>query len=794
MTGPLDGVRVLDLADRSAALTGRILADLGAEVTMVEPPHGASIRRCAPRFAEGAESAAHHYFSANKRSMTLDLEAEADVFRGLVAGADVLLETEQPGRLDDLGLGHGALRAINPGLIQCSVTPFGLHGEWRHWKATDIVSVAAGGLAWLSGEPRGIPVQGGANVAHVMAGLIATSGITIALHDRDVRGGGTGIHLDLSVQEAVVMAAMQTANPTHWTWHDRIPRRPGLSNALRCADGGYVGHLVRPDRFPAFLDWAERVGIDHGMTVDDWEWARLDAPRKDNPVAATTLALAAALTRDEFAAGALEADIVCLPVLGLDDLARTEQFAVNDQFLTVDHPRLGALGFVRSPVDGMREAITIRPAPEVGAHDSERPAPVPAAAPIPTPAGDPSRALEGLRIVDFTWVLAGPIGTRLLANFGADVIRIESATKPDSMRSQIGPDGVPDPDLGGLHNSVNTGKRSLAVDLTDPRGKALVDELIDTADVVINNFRPGALERMGFGFDELSRRNPGIVLCNLPGAHPVGPWAERPSMGNILMAASGFNMLTGFEGERPRGVGIAYPDFTGPHLLATTVLAAVREQRRTGVGQEITVPQLSGMVAMLGAEWLAYQATGELPPRRANRSDDHAPHGIYPCLPSEHSDDEWIAVAVADDDGWERLRDLEAFGPVPEPSRFETLADRKAHEDDLDELMRAWTARHDKWELAALLQANGIAAAPVEHLADTYERDPQLRHHYQHVTQPSRPDLDVPVDREPVRWVGAGHQLTRSPGVGEHGYEIVCDILGRSAEEFAELLGDGVLS
>lgn len=794
MSGPLDGVRVLDLADRSAALTGRILADLGAEVTMVEPPDGASIRRCAPRFADGTESAAHQYFSANKHSVVLDLEADPDGFRGLVATADVLLETERPGRLDALGLGHDALRAINPALIQCSVTPFGLDGEWRHWKATDLVSVAAGGLAWLSGEPRGIPVQGGANVAHVMAGLIATSGVAIALHDRDVRGGAAGVHLDLSVQEAVVMAAMQTANPSHWTWHDRIPRRPGLSNALRCADGGYVGHLVRPDRFPEFLAWAEKHGIDHGMTVDDWAWSRLDAPRKDNPVAETTLALAAALTRDEFAAGALEADIVCLPVLGLDDLDRTEQFVVNEQFLTVDHPRLGPLGFVRSPVDGMREAITIRPAPELGADDGDRPAPEPAApTPQPVTVGDPSRALEGLRIVDFTWVLAGPIGTRLLANFGADVIRIESTTKPDSMRSQIGPDGVPDPDLGGLHNSVNTGKRSLAVDLTDPRGKALVDDLIDTADVVINNFRPGALERMGFGFEELSRRNPGIVLCNLPGAHPTGPWAGRPSMGNILMAASGFNMLTGFEGERPRGIGIAYPDFTGPHLLATTVLAAVREQRRTGAGQEITVPQLSGMVSMLGAEWLAYQATGDLPPRRANRDDDHAPHGIYPCVASKHSDDEWVAVAVATDDEWRTFAGL-IDDSLVDDQRFTTLADRKANEDDLDQIIRGWTTSHDKWVLAERLQAAGVAAAPVEHLADTYERDPQLRHHYQHVTQPARPDLAVPIDREPVRWVGAEHQLTRSPGVGEHSYDVVCDILGRSPSEFAELLGDGVLS
>ena len=791
MTVPFAGLRVLDLADRSAALAGRILADLGATVTMIEPPTGATIRRHGPRF--GDESAAHHYFSANKRSMTVDLATEPDVLRGLVADADVLIDTERPGRLDDLGLGHHALRAVNPRLVQCSVTPFGLHGEWRHWKATDLTSVAAGGLAWLSGEPRGVPVQGGANVAHVMAGLHATSGIAVALHHRD-HGDGSGVHLDLSVQEAVVMAAMQTATPTHWAWHGHIPRRPGLSNALRCADGGYVGHLVRPDRFPAFLAWAEQEGIDHAMTVDDWAWSRLDAPRKDNPVAATTLALAAKLTRDEFAAGALEADIVCLPVLGLEDLDRTEQFVANDQFVEVEHPRLGGLGFVRSPVDGMREPITIRPAPDRGADDDARPAPLaPAPAPGTPPVGDPARALAGLRIVDFTWVLAGPLGTRLLADFGADVIRVESTTKPDSMRSQIGPDGVPDPDLGGLHNSVNTGKRSLAVDLRDPRGRQLVDELIDTADVVVDNFRPGALARMGFDYDTLRQRNPGIVVCHLPGAHPRGPWAGRPSMGNILMAASGFNLLTGFEGERPRGIGVAYPDFTGPHLLATTVLAAVHEQRRTGVGQEITIPQLSGMVAMLGAEWLAYRASGAVPPRRANRDDDHAPHGIFPARPGEHSDDEWIAVAVAGDDEWQALAGLvdPTLGDDP---RFRTHVDRKANEDALDAVIRTWTAGHDKWELAAQLQAAGIAAAPVEHLADTYGLDPQLRHHYQHLRQPSRPDLDVPVDREPVRWVGADHRLTRSPGVGEHGHEIVCGVLGRSDEEFAGLLADGVLA
>lgn len=779
MSGPLSDVRVLDLADRSAALTGRILADLGADVIMVEPADGNSIRSLAPFIAPG-ESAAHQYFSANKRSVVLDLTDRR--FDALATSADVLIDN---GHLD-----HQRLLALNPELVHCSVTPFGLDAEWRDWQATDLIACAAGGLAWLCGEPKGTPVQGGSDVSAAMAGLIAASGISIAL-----QGAGAGAHLDISLQESVLMAAMQTATPSHWVWHNRIPRRPGLSQALRCADGGYVGHLVRPDRFDGFLAWADEAGIDHGMSSEDWHWAMLSAPRKDNPVSAATLALAAALTRDEFAAGALEADIVCLPVLGFDDLERTEQYVVNEQFLEVDNDLLGrSLGFVRSPVDGMSHPIEIGRAPALGEHQAlldelSEPAP---SRPRTTAALDPARALEGMRVVDLTWVLAGPLGTRTLASFGAEVIRVESSSKPDSMRSQIGPEGAPDPDMGGLHNSVNVGKKSLSVNLGTDDGLALVKELITTADIVVNNFRPGALERMGLGYDVLRELKHDIVLLNLPGAHRHGPWADRPSMGNILMAASGFNMLTGFEGDRPRGIGVAYPDFTAPHLMVTTLLAALRQRDRTGGGQEIHLTQLSGMISLLGAEWLAYKASGELPARRANRDPNHCPHGIYPAQPSEHSDDEWVAIAVRSEDEWRLFAARFSQGLADDP-RFTTHELRKQNEDALDELIRTWTGPQDKWELAELLQASGVAAAPVEHLADTYERDPQLRHHYQLLRQPARPDIDVPVDREAARWVGTEHPLRRSPSSGEHNSEIVGEILGRTDEEFAQLLIDGIL-
>ncbi|MGF1597578.1 MAG: CoA transferase [Acidimicrobiales bacterium] len=802
MSTALAGVRVLDLADRSGALTGRILADLGAEVVLVEPPGGNPVRHLAPFLDDepGPErSFAHLYLGANKRSVVLDLDDADDRHRfvALVATADVVVDTERPGRLDHLGLGHAELRAVNPSLIQISITPFGLDGPWRHRTATDLVAGAAGGLVWLSGEPGSTPVQGGADPSYAMAGLTGASAATIALTGRDRDPDRTGVHIDISLQEATAMAVMQSATPSQWTWHGRIPRRPGLSAALRCADGGHVGLLVRPDRFDAFLAWCDRVGVDHGMTPADWEWSLLSAPRRDNPVAAATLALAAALTRDEFAAGALEADLVCLPVLGFDDLATHEQYTVNEQFLTVRHEVLDRpLGFVRSPADAMADGVELRRAPLVGEHQYlvDEASPVsarPIAAPPPVP--DPARALEGIRVVDLSWVLAGPIGTRLLASFGAEVLRVESSRKPDSMRSQIGPDGKPDPDLGGLFNSVNAGKKSLTVDLTRPSGLDLIKDLIAGADVVVNNFRPGAMDRMGLGYDVLRGLKDDIVLLNLPGAHRRGPWAVRSSMGNILMAASGFNLLTGFEGERPRGIGIAYPDFTSPHLLVATVLAALRQRDRTGHGQELHLTQLSGMVSLLGVEWMRYAATGVQPPRRANRDPNHCPHGVYPARPSEHSDDEWVALAVTGDDEWGALCALMGRPGLATDERFATHAARTADEDAVDAVVAAWTSGLDKWEAADAAQAAGIAAAPVEHLADTHDRDPQLRHHYQVVHQPVDPTVDIPIDREAARWRGAEHRLVRSPGLGEHNEHIVCDLLGRSEQDFIDLLVEGVL-
>jgi benzylsuccinate CoA-transferase BbsF subunit len=590
------------------------------------------------------------------------------------------------------------------------------------------------------------------------------------------------------------MATMQSATPTFWSWFGRVPGRPALSSAIQCKDGGWVGLLVRPASFESFRAWVAEVGTPTQLSADDAHWAMLYAPRKGNPVSSAVRELAERLGRDEFADGAARAQTICLPVMDFPSMECHRQFKKNEQFFEVDHAPLGvSLGFTRSPADAMEGEIPIRRAPLLGEDDGRlekiRSEPVRNAG-VASGSIDPARALEGVRVVDFGWVLAGPIGTRFLASMGAEVIRVESSRHADGMRSQEGPNGEPDPNLGGLFNAANAGKKSITVDLTTERGRGLVRDLIARSDVVTNNFRPGALDRMGFGYDTLRELREDIVLLNLPGTHRRGPWSERPTTGNVVMAASGLNLLMGFPGQRPRGYGVAYPDFTSPYFLATAVLAALRMRERTGRGQELDLSQLSATISMLGPEWMAYRASGMAPEPAANRDPNHCPHGVYPTAGT----DEWCAIAVADDKEWAALcREMERPELAVDPG-YSTLAARKQAEDAVDALLTEWTADQERFALAERLQGLGIAAAPVESLPDTFERDPQLRHHYPRVAHPLAPDVELPVDREAIRYAEGELPVRRGPMLGEHNEEIVREVLGRSEEEYVSLLMDETLS
>lgn len=778
---PLDGVRLLDLTDASAAFGTRLLADLGADVVRVEPPGGAELRQLAP-YVDGVpdpeRSLPHLYLDAGKRSVVVDRDS-ADgqaAFVRLLATADAVVETE---RLDPQWV-----RRHNPQIVQVTVTPFGLDGPHASWLGSDLIGVASGGLAWVCGSRDDPPAQPGGDQAHKLAGLAAAAAVAVGLTGRERRRGG--VHIDLSVQECVALSTLHTANPAAHRWHGEVARRPGLTAVHRCADGGFVTLHVPPPRLEAFCAWVAEEGIE--LPAD--HRALLVGRDAVMTMHRTSRALCERYPREELLKRAWELDLMGLPVNTLRDLAVNEHMVATEEFVpVVDDARGLTLSVPRSPAEGLAAAAPRR-APLLGEHTSEVLSSLPPAAAAVVATGDPApelaRALEGIRVLDFCWVIAGPLGTRLLADFGADVIRVESDGRA---LAEIFPPGVTDRTLGAFHNVLNAQKRSLTVDPRSARGRELLLDLVAHVDVVTSNYRPGALEAMGFGYDVLRAVNPRVVNVQVPGCGRRGPWAQRTSFGNMVSAAAGISALTGFPGRAPRGMGTAYPDFTTPALMATMILAALRQRDRTGVGCEVEVNQLAATVALIGVEWMQYAATGTEPPPRANRDPNHCPHGTYPAA----GDDQWVAVAVRSDGQFAALCGLLGRAELTRDPRFGTHLARKQHEDELDGIVAAWTRRHGKWAAAEQLQAAGVPAAPVEDIRDTLDCDPQLTRHYQRVRQPSAPDIEIPINGEPIQVAGARRELRPAPQFGGDTTDILRDLLGLGAPEIEQLRREGVL-
>lgn len=381
MTSPpqvaaLEGIRVLDLANESAVFASRILADLGADVVRVEPPDGGSVRSLRPFLEDtpGVERAFYHlYHNANKRSVTLDVAQPegAGLLRRLASAADVLIETETPGRMSALGLGYADLRALNPRLIYVSVTPFGQDNVWADRGATDLIAGAAGGLVYVTGQPEDPPVHGGIDPAYKMASLAAAAGVMFALTGRDLDPAGDGGHIDISLQEAVMMSTLQTANINIYTQEGRVPGRPGISGAYECADGKWFAMNVRVERFGALLDWAREAGVETDLTEADFPTASAGGVGGPNRLTEFVAQLAKATPRDEFVSRAQGLDMFCLPTTRLNELAGIDHYQFNEQFISIPQEGLGrSLSFVRSPADSFGD-VPLRPAPALGAHNSE---------------------------------------------------------------------------------------------------------------------------------------------------------------------------------------------------------------------------------------------------------------------------------------------------------------------------------------------------------------------------------------------------------------------------------------
>ncbi len=404
----------------------------------------------------------------------------------------------------------------------------------------------------------------------------------------------------------------------------------------------------------------------------------------------------------------------------------------------------------------------------------------PAAAPLP---------LEGIRVCDFSWIVAGPQSTRILADLGAEVIKVENEDHLDTVRLQP---GQPGPNRRGMHNNFNRNKLSITANLGHPRGRELVERLISVSDLVVENFSPGAFARMGFPYERLRELRPDIVYLSVSGYGHAGRDTTYVTWGPTAQAVSGCTAVSGLPDEPPAGWGFSYLDHTAGYYAAVAALMALYHRAQTGEGQHVDLSQVETGMLIQGLHMLDFQVNGRPSQRIGNRSrfPAVAPHGIYPCA----GDDRWIAIAVENDECWRALCAELGLPALAADERFATNEARVANEDVLDAAIASCTPEREPHELMEALQARGVPAGVVQTMEDRMERDPQLADRGFYPVA-SHPELgDHRFEGLPMRFSNARWRLDRgAPLLSEHTREVATRILGYSEDEFDELVAEGAV-
>jgi benzylsuccinate CoA-transferase BbsF subunit len=399
--------------------------------------------------------------------------------------------------------------------------------------------------------------------------------------------------------------------------------------------------------------------------------------------------------------------------------------------------------------------------------------------------------LKGVRFVDLTWAGAGPFSTKLFSDFGAEVIKVESRSRPDPVRVG-GPfrAKVYGINRSGYFASRNTGKRSLSINLKNTSSREILYGLIREADVVSNNFGPGAMDRLGLSYEEVKAVKPDVIYLAMPMYGEAGPLANLTGVGMTISAVTGLMWQTGYENDLPLGPGTHFPDHAAnPYHAAFAVIAAMRHRRSTGRGLKIDLSQVESTINCMGLAVAEYMATGEERQRSGNRSRFHAPHNIFRCA----GPDDWCAISVLDDRQWRALCDVMGDAALAADATLATAAGRVKQVERIEAAVGAWTANKPATEVMTVLQSHGVPAGVVASSRYLMEEDRQLAHrgYWLRVDHPEIGEsrFTAPpfiLDNERV-------ELRRPPLLGEHNEDVLTRILGYAPEQVRALQDQGVL-
>ncbi len=766
-------------------LAGRLLADAGAEVVRVVPPSGDPLASEPPFFGHGGPSVQEAWYNAGKSTLVLDLRSPdgRTAFLRLVGAADILVEDWPPA---EAPLGPAELEQANPGLARVSVTPMGLDGPLAGWRVNDLVANAMCGSASVTGNASTPPLTGYGNQAYHTVGLYAAV-CALAAH-RAARATGRFQHVDLSAHEAMVSCTEQVL--MEWFFPDGVwktsiaPRQgslhwSGAYEVYTAADGHGVMVTASLKLAEVLVPWLIEEGAAQEL-ADREKYPNVVAMVRNLPYVMKVLR--------EWVAGRNGEELF------FEAQRRHQPFGVvwNIEEALTKSPQIPARGFLRE-----QEVPGFGRVPFPGrlfrtSADGPHPAPGRRVARVDweprvpgAPGGDipPSRPLEGVRIMDFTHVLAGPFGTRVLADLGADVIKVGTAARGGGANTPDHP----------YYVCWNRNKRSVTINMAHEDGRRVARLLAAKSDIIIENFSAGVLRRWGLDRDSLAATHPGVSVISMGGMGQDGPWKDFVTYAPTIHALTGLTYLTNPPGEHTLGYGFSLTDHLSGLAAALAALEALEHRERTGSGLSVDLSQYELGLGIMAPALLDYLANGINPEPVGNRHPfgAWAPHGIYRCS----GDDRWVAIAVRGDAQWAALSEIIGRPALRTDPRFVTHEARLANADALDAIIEAWTAGMDRYEVARRCQAAGIAAGPVQDAADLTGGDEQLaaRGFFGTTTAEGRGEYGI--DRFPARFNGVRPPEYRGVRqLGADTFDVVTELLGLSDAEVAELLASGALS
>ena len=704
-----------------------------------------------------------------------ELGAEIVHAVALIGTADVLIETGEQ------GLDPAALHVQHPALVILSATPFGTGTRYDAWQATDPVLHALSGSLSRSGLPGRAPLLPPGELALACAAAQAAFVVLLACVHR--RRSGCGAHLDFSLLEA----ASQALDPGYGiagsasagVAPDQLPRgrveARHLYPIIACRDGHVRICVLSPRQWRGMFDWLGRP-----PAFADPSFATLHVRFASAELVPAIAAHFAGRTRAELEAEGQRHGVPTAALMRLDEALASEQVLARAAMRTIST----APGAVARVPDGMIEIDGVRmgardpsPEPEDGWDLAPMPARRPESPPAPAVAG--TRPLSGLRVLDFGVIVVGAEQGRLLADQGADVIKVESTAFPDGSRQSK---------AGGMAPTFAAGhfnKRSLGIDLRDPEGRALLLRLVAQTDIVLSNFKPGTLASLGLDAASLRALNPGLIMVDSSAFGPTGPWRERLGYGPLVRAASGLTEQWRYPDD-PESFcdgSTVYPDHAAARIGAVAALALLLRRDRTGLGGAASIAQNEVMLGHMARHIAALDSGGPPAPQ-------DAPWGVFACA----GEDEWCVVTVRHDEDFSQLCTAIGRADLAADPALSTRAGRDAARARIDAAVGGFTARHGPVQVMEVLQAAGVPAGAMLRVSEL----PGFPYFVQRgaFRLVSHPHLPTPFFREaaPVRCASLPDPPDRpAPLLGEHTMEIARERLGLDDAEIARLLAVGIL-